>query len=82
MYTDDLLEVAERHSVARRISLATLGTYAANDGSFFNRLRAGRVTLRRADHVMQWLSDHWIEGVEWPARIPRPEPSPTNREVA
>lgn len=75
MYSDDLLVVARRYAQARDIAMTTLGTYAAGDGKFFGRLAEGRVTIRRAKAVGQYLSDHWPDGLEWPPSIPRPEPS-------
>lgn len=30
------------------------------------------LTLRRAAHALQWFSDNWPEGVEWPDDIARP----------
>ncbi|WP_425152873.1 hypothetical protein [Candidatus Palauibacter sp.] len=37
-------------------------------------MKTGRVTVRTVHRVVQWLSDNWPEGLEWPADIPRPEP--------
>ena len=39
----------------------------------FKRLRANRgCTIATYNRVLTWFSDHWPEGVEWPADIPRP----------
>ncbi|PIE16347.1 MAG: hypothetical protein CSA68_02665 [Rhodobacterales bacterium] len=47
------------------------------DGKFFDRLnRGGGCTLKTAQKVFQWFSDHWPDQeIEWPADIPRPTPS-------
>ena len=55
----------------------TVGFWATGDGRTYARLVAGAdVTTRRAARIMQWFSDHWPAGAQWPADIPRPEPSP------
>ena len=41
------------------------------------RLRAGAdITSRRAERIIQWLSDHWPAALAWPSDIARPQPSP------
>ena len=55
--------------------MASLGTYLVRDAYFFNRLAQGRVTIRRAERALQWLSDHWPADLDWPSGIPRPDPS-------
>ena len=55
----------------------TVGRLASGDGRLYHRLAAGRdITTRRAARVVQWLSDHWPAGAEWPSDIPRPAPTP------
>ncbi len=75
MYSDHILTIASIYAANRKLTLSTLGTYLARDGKFFGRLADGRVTIRLAEHVLQSLSDHWPEGLEWPEEIPRPTPS-------
>lgn len=77
MYSETLLKLATAYSEARGLSLATVGTYAVNDGSFFKRLAEGRVTIRRAEEAVRWLSDHWPADLDWSPEIPRP---PANRK--
>ena len=39
----------------------------------FKRLRANRgCTIATYNRVLAWFSDHWPEGLQWPADIPRP----------
>ena len=74
------------HPVARLIAcyarhtgrtVGTISLYATGSGATYARLAAGRdITTRRAARVVQWLSDHWPAGAEWPSDIPRPTPSP------
>jgi len=45
-----------------------------DSSSFVARLREGRVTVRSIERAEQWLSDHWLADLDWPADIPRPAP--------
>ncbi len=72
--TSQVVRVAQRFAGARGIELSTLAHKAVRNGEFFKRLKTGRVTVRTVHRVVQWLSDNWPEGLEWPADIPRPEP--------
>ncbi|WP_425155527.1 hypothetical protein [Candidatus Palauibacter sp.] len=72
--TFNILILSERFAGARGIQLTTLGQKAVGSGDLFNRLNEGRVTFRTVDRLVQWLSDNWPEGLEWPPHIPRPEP--------
>ena len=74
MNSEQLYEVATLYARMRGISLPTLGTYAARDATFFRRLPAGRVTIRRAKHVLQYIYNNWPAGIPWPAGVPRPNP--------
>ena len=59
-----------------RRSPHTLGRLASGSGDFYARLKQGHdLTTRRAARVTQWFSNHWPAGAEWPADIPRPEPT-------
>ena len=75
MYAQNLMRLGGIFAEARGIALASLGTYMVRDACFFDRVRNGRVTVRRVERALQWLSDNWPDGCEWPADIPRPEPS-------
>lgn len=75
MYAKNLLRLGEIYADARGIALASLGTYMTRDARFFERVESGRVTIRRTERALQWLSDHWPSDSEWPSDIPRPAPS-------
>ena len=75
MDSDNVFRVARIYAGKRGITMKTLGTYAAGHGHFFERLAVGRVTIRRTEQVLQWFSDNWPDGLEWPADIPRPRPA-------
>ena len=76
----DLLSI---YADARRIAVTSACVYAAGQARLVDRLLgdpdSGRppadITTRRAARIVQWLSDHWPAGAEWPADIPRPAPS-------
>lgn len=75
MYSiQSVLFLSRRYAGARNIEMSTLGRHAAGNSKLFERLTHGRVTIRTVDRVVQYLSDHWPEGLEWPADIPRPAP--------
>ena len=75
MTTTEILRVARIYAAHRRIALSTVGRLGMGHGHFFDRLADGRVTIRRAERALQWLSDHWPADLVWPSDIPRPAPS-------
>ncbi|MCY4548166.1 MAG: hypothetical protein OXC28_07350 [Defluviicoccus sp.] len=74
MNAQRLTRLARIYAEARNITMGSLGTYLVRDAYFFDRLATGRVTIRRAERALQWLSDHWPAGLDWPADIERPPP--------
>ena len=74
--TQDILRLARRYAAARQIATSTLGRVATGSSTWFDRCETGRVTIRSATAVVQWLSDHWPKELEWPADIERPEGVP------
>ncbi|MDE0028545.1 MAG: hypothetical protein OXU42_03960 [Deltaproteobacteria bacterium] len=81
MFAERLLRLATEYAKRRGITLSTVGTYAAGHGNFFPCLSAGRVTIRRAEKVLQYLSDHWPDDLRWPSDIDRPEPTAKTSEL-
>lgn len=77
LFTDQLLAVATAYCLAQQVPLARVSMHSVGD----RRLLPGLVddsltlTLRRADRALQWFSDHWPDGAEWPASVPRPSAS-------
>ena len=70
----DILSLAERYARARQIAPSTLSHRAIRSSTWLDRCATGNVTLRSAIGFVQWLSNHWPFGLEWPAGIDRPEP--------
>ena len=75
MNTSDARFLAHRFCGARAIKLSTLGNLAVGNARLFEGLDAGRVTVRTLRRLIQYLSNNWPEGLEWPSDIPRPEPT-------
>lgn len=68
-----LVNLGEIYGGHMGLTLATVSTYAAQDGKWLGRLDAGAsCTLRKANIVLAWFSEHWPEDLEWPRHIPRP----------
>lgn len=72
-----LVDLAQTFADEQGISLSRAGALAASDGKFFRRLSDGRTcTVRLANSVIQWFSDHWPADLPWPDGVDRPSPSP------
>lgn len=69
----DILRLANRYATARHIATSTLAREATGSSTWFERCLTGRVTIRSATAVVQWLADHWPKELEWPVDIVRPE---------
>ena len=73
-----LVELADALATHKNVRLWRLGHLAAGRGAFFVVLKSGKrhCQTNTYDRVLQWFSDHWPEGLDWPPDIPRPEPRP------
>lgn len=74
---DQLVKAADCYGAAlgigrQRVSTVVLNRGATLDGIADGTKDCGTVTFERA---MQWLSDNWPEGAEWPSSVARPAPS-------
>ncbi|MEH2476222.1 hypothetical protein V1284_007666 [Nitrobacteraceae bacterium AZCC 2299] len=82
----NLIAVATAFADAERCGLSTVSRRCRNDSGFFHRLfdETKSFTLRTFDEVMQWFSDNWPAGAEWPVAIDRPSAasSPSPDETA
>ena len=73
MISESIVVLIEVYAARQRHTVGTVSTYAAGSGDFYVRLKHGHdLTTRRAERVIQWLSDHWPSDLDWPAEIPRP----------
>lgn len=76
MSPDDVIRLGRAYARFRGLALSTVGRLAGGQGAFFQRVAAGRVTIRRVDRSVQWFSDHWPAELAWPGDLVRPEPRP------
>ena len=76
MSADALIRLGSAYARRRGLALSTVGRLAGGQGAFFDRVAAGRVTIRRVDRAIQWFSDHWPAELTWPGDLLRPEPRP------
>lgn len=76
MSPDDLIRLGRAYGRFRGLALSTVGRLAGGQGAFFQRVAAGRVTIRRLERAVQWFSDHWPAELAWPEDLLRPAPQP------
>ncbi len=70
------LSLVDAFCVATERAEATVSTLVFNDGAKIKLLRSGRnIGVLTLDRAVQWFSDHWPEGAEWPESLPRPAKS-------
>jgi hypothetical protein len=74
---DQILAIADAFASAKGLSESRISTLVFNDGKRLKDLREndrdlGTKVFARA---MQWFSDHWPEGAEWPEGVARPDQS-------
>lgn len=72
---DQVVALANAFADARGIGEARVSTLVFNDGKRISRVREGAdIGVRSVERAVQWFSDNWPEGVDWPLEVPRPEP--------
>ena len=78
-----LADLIRRYAAGRGATESYASRLATGSGDTLTRIDTGTsLTARRAARIVQWLSDHWPPGAEWPADIPRPDPSPDSPAAA
>jgi hypothetical protein len=56
-----------------RLEPSTIWMRAVGDARFMRRISAGSgFTVRTYDRALNWFSDNWPCGAEWPAGVARP----------
>ena len=72
---EQIQTLTDQFSRATNRAETTVSRLSTGSGDTLSRLRRGHsITTARADRALQWFSDHWPAGLDWPADIPRPEP--------
>lgn len=78
---DQLIKLSEAYAAHKNVSHWRVSFLARGDGQFFRRLKAGKgCSVRTAEMVLSFFSDHWPADLEWPRDISRP--SVTKKETA
>ena len=73
--------LADAYRATNPLSESRLGQLAAGNPIFYARLRAGSsCTIKLYTRVLEWFSNHWPPGLEWPPDVPRPEPAPASSD--
>lgn len=68
--------VVECFCKAESVPESTASWRMFDDSKRLAQIRAGAdIGVRRLERALQWLSDRWPEGAEWPAEVQRPGPS-------
>ncbi len=69
-----LLTVAEAYAQAYGLSETTVSKRALQDSSRLAELRSGScdIGVKRLERTLQWFSDNWPRGAEWPVSVSRP----------
>ena len=72
-----LLNLCDTYIRSKGISASYIGILILNNSKFFSRIeKGGSCTIKTYNKVLQWFSDHWPDGLEWPADCERPTPNP------
>ncbi|GEL44268.1 hypothetical protein MEX01_48590 [Methylorubrum extorquens] len=70
---DQLLTVSEAYAHAVGRSEARVSTIVFGSGNAISRLRGGAdMGSERLHNGLQWFTDNWPTGADWPAGVPRP----------
>ena len=73
---DHLLRMAQVYGEALGLPQTTVSWRLFEDTNKLANLEAGRdLYLGRYERALQFLSDTWPSGLDWPADVPRPERS-------
>jgi len=68
-----ILSVVDAYAAATGAEDTTISSRVFADGKKIDAMRrGGSITLRRANEAIQWFSDNWPEGADWPSDIHRP----------
>ncbi|MGR9252713.1 hypothetical protein [Rhizobium leguminosarum] len=72
---EQLILVSDSFGSARGLGRQRVSTIVLNRGSTLDGVASGEkdVTTGTFERAMQWFSDNWPEGTEWPQDVQRPE---------
>jgi len=73
---DHLLRLSDSYRGATGIGQSALSWRMFGDTKKLRALREGAdIQVKRLEKTLQWFSDNWPDGAEWPADVPRPPPA-------
>lgn len=73
-HTERLLTVADAYCAAAKRSRSRISTIIFNDGKRLDRIADGAdLTTTAWENAMQWFSENWPDGCEWPNEVARSE---------
>lgn len=68
-----ILLTTDCYAQALGIGRMRVSKIVLNRGSKLDDIaQGGDLVTGTFERAMQWLSDHWPDGVEWPEKVPRP----------
>lgn len=71
-----IITVADRYAQLAGIGRKRVSMIVLNRSSKIDDIAAGGdLNTRSFERAMQWFSDNWPAGAEWPAGVARPRPS-------
>lgn len=80
---DQIICVADVYGRAMGIGRKRISTIVLKRGSKLDQIAKGRDLMTEIfERAMQWFSDNWPDGAEWPRDVPRPSPSNRIPEAA
>lgn len=76
--TSRLAIIARAFCGARGLSVSRVSTLVFNDGKRLGAiLSGGDLYTARYEQAMEWFSENWPDGAEWPPEVPRPSSEET-----
>jgi len=78
-----LIEAVNAFVSVSRMGQRRLSTILFGSGARFDQICAGSdISTSTFERVMQWLSDNWPEGADWPTGVDRPDTTAMRAEGA
>ena len=71
---EHIVRLARLYSDATGASITSVSSRVFDDGKKLSAMidNNADLTLRRAAKALEWFSENWPAGVDWPAEIQRP----------
>lgn len=67
-----LRKIGDIYASASDLKSSTVWARAVGDARFIERIESGKgFTVKTYDAAMEWFSDNWPDGAEWPTDVSR-----------